>query len=91
MFPARSVRVIVTTSPGGGVDITTRTLGQKLTESWEQAVVVDKRTGASGVIGLELAARAPPDGHTLVVITAGHTGHVVTREKLPYDLGHRSH
>ncbi len=63
-----------------------RTLGQKLTESWGQAVVVDNRTGASGVIGLEIAAKSPPDGHTLVVITAGHTGHVVTRENLPYDL-----
>ena len=85
-FPAKPVRVIVTTSPGGGADITMRTLGQKLTESWGQTVVVDNRIGASGVIGLELAARAPPDGHTLVVITAGHTGHAVTRGKLPYDL-----
>ena len=85
-FPVRPVRVIVTTSPGGGVDITMRTVGQKLTESWGQAVVVDNRTGASGVIGLDLAAKAPPDGHTLVVITAGHTGHAAIREKLPYDL-----
>jgi tripartite-type tricarboxylate transporter receptor subunit TctC len=85
-FPARSVRVIVTTSPGGGVDITMRTVGQKLTELWGRAVVVDNRTGASGIIGLDLAAKAPPDGHTLVVVTAGHTGHAATHAKLPYDL-----
>lgn len=85
-FPARSVRIIVTTSPGGGVDITMRTLGQKLTESWGRAVVVDNRTGASGVIGLDLAAKAPPDGHTLIAVTAGHTGHAATRANLPYDL-----
>jgi tripartite-type tricarboxylate transporter receptor subunit TctC len=85
-FPVRPVRVIVTTSPGGGVDITMRTVGQKLTESWGRAVVVDNRTGASGIIGLDLAAKAPPDGHTLVVVTAGHTGHPATQGNLPYDL-----
>src|SRR4029453_8270077 len=74
-FPVRPLRVIVTTSPGGGVDITMRTVGQKLTESWGRAVVVDNRTGASGIIGLDLAAKAPPDGHPLVVITARPTGH----------------
>jgi tripartite-type tricarboxylate transporter receptor subunit TctC len=85
-FPVRPVRAIVTTSAGGGVDITMRTVGQKLTETWGQPVVVDNRTGASGVIGLDLAARSPPDGHTLVVITAGHTGHAAIRRELPYDL-----
>jgi len=85
-FPVRPVRAIVTTSAGGGVDITMRTVGQKLTESWGQPVVVDNRTGASGVIGLDLAARSPPDGHTLIVITAGHTGHAALRRELPYDL-----
>jgi hypothetical protein len=63
-----------------------RTVGQKLTETWGRAVVVDNRTGASGIIGLDLAAKAPPDGHTLVVITAGHTGHPATQGNLPYDL-----
>ncbi len=86
IFPARAVRVIVTTSPGGGADITMRTVGQKLTEMWGQPIVVDNRTGGSGVIGLEIAAKSPPDGHTLVLITAGHTGHAVIRSNLPYDL-----
>src|SRR5258706_1357148 len=85
-FPVRPVRAIVTTSAGGGVDITMRTVGQKLTETWGQPVVVDNRTGASGVIGLDLAAKSPPDGHTLVVITAGHTGHAAIRREVPYDL-----
>src|SRR5258705_9946957 len=78
-FPVRPVRAIVTTSAGGGVAITMRTVGQKLPETWGQPVVVDNRTGASGVIGLDLAAKSPPDGYTLVVITAGHTGHAAIR------------
>jgi tripartite-type tricarboxylate transporter receptor subunit TctC len=85
-FPSRPVRIIVTTAAGGGADITMRTIGQKLTEAWGRAVVVDNRIGASGVIGLEIAAKSPPDGHTLILITAGHTGHAAIRDKLPYDL-----
>lgn len=85
-FPNRPVRIIVTTSAGGGVDITARTMGQKLSDIWGHTVVVDNRTGASGIIGLELAARSPPDGHTLIMVTAGHAGHAAVQRKLPYDL-----
>src|SRR6185295_4632323 len=64
-WPAKPVRIIVPFSPGGATDIVTRILGQKLNETWGQTVVVDNRAGASGNIGAELAAKAPPDGYTL--------------------------
>jgi tripartite-type tricarboxylate transporter receptor subunit TctC len=73
-YPAKTVRIIVPFAPGGATDIVTRLLGQKLTETWGQQVVADNRAGASGNIGGELAAKAPPDGHTLFMTS----GSVVT-------------
>jgi len=69
-FPAKPVRVIVPFSPGGATDIVTRIVAQKLAEAWGQQVLVDNRAGASGNIGGELAAKAPPDGYT-VFMTSG--------------------
>jgi tripartite-type tricarboxylate transporter receptor subunit TctC len=71
-FPTRPVRIIVAFPPGGGTDIVARVVGQKLGEGWNQAVVVEKRAGASGTIGTEIAARAEPDGHTLFMATMGN-------------------
>ena len=73
-FPAKPVRVIVPFAPGGATDIVTRLLAQKLTEIWGQQVVADNRAGASGNIGGELAAKAPPDGYTLFMTS----GSIVT-------------
>jgi tripartite-type tricarboxylate transporter receptor subunit TctC len=64
-YPTKPVRIIVPFAPGGATDIVTRLLGQKLTAAWGQQVVADNRAGASGNIGAELAAKAPPDGYTL--------------------------
>jgi tripartite-type tricarboxylate transporter receptor subunit TctC len=64
-YPAKAVRIIVPFAPGGATDIVTRLLAQKLTTTWGQQVVADNRAGASGNIGAELAAKAPPDGYTL--------------------------
>jgi tripartite-type tricarboxylate transporter receptor subunit TctC len=69
-FPGKPIRFIVPTSPGGGVDIVARAIGQRLTESWGQPVIIDNRSGAAGTIGAELAARAAPDGHTLLICTS---------------------
>ena len=68
-YPSRPIRMIVPFSAGGTSDTMARILGQKLTESWGQQVVVDMRPGASGAIGSEIAARAPADGHNLLHAT----------------------
>ena len=66
-YPAKSVRVMVGFAPGGSTDVTARIMAQELSRLWNQQVVVDNRPGASGMIGAELAAKAPPDGYTLLV------------------------
>ena len=63
-FPVKSIRFIVPWPPGGGADYLSRVVAQKLTERYGQNVVVDNRGGAGGVIGAELAAKAPADGYT---------------------------
>ncbi|HXF66343.1 MAG TPA: tripartite tricarboxylate transporter substrate binding protein [Burkholderiales bacterium] len=69
-YPARPIRII-TGSPGSTSDLAARFIGQKLTEAWGQQAVVDNRPGAGGIIGVEIASKAAPDGYTLVV---GHVG-----------------
>src|SRR3954469_18707918 len=85
-YPTRPIRMIVPFSPGGTSDTLARILGQKLTETWVQQVVIDTRPGASGIIGSELAARAAPDGYTLL---HGNLSQFATNPflygKLPYD------
>ena len=66
-FPEKSVRLIVPSTPGGGNDIMARLAGQKLTEAWGRQVVIDNRPGAGGAIAFETAARAEPNGYTLVL------------------------
>jgi tripartite-type tricarboxylate transporter receptor subunit TctC len=66
-YPSRPVRLIVPYPPGGGNDTLARLFGQKLTESWGQQIVVDNRPGAGTIIGTQLAARAAPDGYTLLL------------------------
>ena len=66
-YPVRTVRFIVPFSPGGASDTAARLIGQKLSERWGQQVVVDNRPGAGGTIGTEVAARAAPDGYTLLM------------------------
>jgi tripartite-type tricarboxylate transporter receptor subunit TctC len=70
-YPQRPVRIIVNVSPGGGVDSAARIAGQHLHAVWGQPFVVDNRTGAGGSIGVELVAKAAPDGYTLLVCSSG--------------------
>ena len=70
-YPAKPVRLIVPFAPGGGVDFTSRILAQKLSELWSQQAIVDNRPGAGGIIGTEFAAKAAPDGYTLLMGSIG--------------------
>jgi len=86
-YPAKTIRFIVPYSPGGPTDILARLLGQKMTESWGQAVVVDNRAGANGAIGAELLAKSAADGYTLFLgNTSILTINPVVYKSLPYDV-----
>jgi tripartite-type tricarboxylate transporter receptor subunit TctC len=84
-YPARPIRVIVPFAPGGGLDISTRLIGQKLTEKWGQNIVVDSRPGAATIVGTEIASNAVPDGYTLLMITTTFAINPGLYAKLPYD------
>lgn len=84
-YPARPIRWIVLFPPGGGSDIVSRILGQKLSASLGQQVVIDNRTGGSGVIGTDMIAKATPDGYTIGMIISSHLVNPALFKKLPYD------
>jgi tripartite-type tricarboxylate transporter receptor subunit TctC len=84
-YPVKPVRLIVPFPPSGGNDVFARLLAQKLSEAWKQQVVVENRPGAGGNIGTELAARAAPDGYTLLL---GHTGTLAINPGLYPKLGY---
>ncbi len=83
-FPVKAIRLIVPFPPGGSNDILARFLAQKMTERLGQQTIVDNRPGADGIIGTELAARAPADGHTLLIVSTSYTMNPAIH-KLPYD------
>ena len=85
-YPSKPVRWISPHAAGGGADLTTRLVAQRLSDLIGHPVVVDNRIGASGNIGAELAARAPADGYTLVTITASHPANHAIAERVSYDL-----
>ena len=85
-YPAKPIRFVVPFAPGGSTDLLARFLAQHLTAPLGQTVVVDNRAGAGGVVGAEIAARAPADGYTIVLGSAGPlTINPNIREKVPYD------
>ena len=84
-YPAKPVRMIVGFAPGGGTDVTARAIVQELSEGLRQRVLVDNRPGAGGVVGTEIAAKAPPDGYTVLMVNSGHTVNPGLHPKLPYD------
>jgi tripartite-type tricarboxylate transporter receptor subunit TctC len=85
-YPAKPIRIVASTTPGSGPDIMSRLIGQKFTEAWGQQVVVENRAGASGIIGTEIAARAAPDGYTLLMMTSSHVIVSALFTKLKFDL-----
>lgn len=84
-YPSRVVRLIIPHAPGGPTDITARIMAQRLSESLGQQFIVDNRPGAAGIIGTELAAKASPDGYTLVSISIPHTVNPALYKNIPYD------
>ena len=85
-YPTKPVRMIVPFAPGGGADFVARVVGTKVTEQLGQQVIIDNRAGAAGSIGAEIAAKSPPDGHTLLLGSAGPlTINPSLYAKLPYD------
>ena len=84
-YPSRPVRLIVTAAPGGVVDVTARIISQQLTDQLGKQFVVENRTGAGGIIGTGYAARATPDGYTLLIATPGFTIVPGLHKNLPYD------
>ena len=85
-YPTRSVTMIVPFPPGGGTDVGARIVAQKLTAKWGQSVVVENRGGAAGIVGMDAAAKAKPDGYTIIM---GNVGTVSINQslykKMPYD------
>lgn len=84
-YPTKPIRMIVTFPAGSGADIVARAVGQKMSESLGQQVVIDNRAGAGGIIGSDTAAKASPDGYTIVMVSAAHTINASMYRKLPYD------
>src|SRR3954471_24542764 len=66
-YPNRPITIVAPFSPGGALDLIARSVGQKLNEEWGQAVIVDNKAGAAGIIGSQFVAKAAPDGYTLLL------------------------
>jgi tripartite-type tricarboxylate transporter receptor subunit TctC len=84
-YPVKAVRMIVPFAPGGPLDIHARIVGQKLSEAWGQGVLIENRSGATGTIGADLVAKAPPDGYTVLANASAHVIVPALVAKLPYD------
>jgi tripartite-type tricarboxylate transporter receptor subunit TctC len=84
-YPTKPIRILVGFSAGSTTDILARTVGQKMNEAWGQPVLVDNRPSAGGVVASSAVAAAAPDGHTLLVVSAGHAATAAMFTKLPYD------
>ena len=84
-YPSRAIRMVVPFAPGGANDVVARIVGIRLSETLGQPVVIDNRGGAGGTLGADIVAKAPPDGHTLLVASMGLAVNAVLYAILPYD------
>ncbi len=84
-YPTRPLRIIVPSTPGGGSDISARLIAQAFTQRWGQSAVVENRAGAGTIVGTDLAAKAPRDGHTLLMAPGAFATNPSTYKKLPFD------
>jgi tripartite-type tricarboxylate transporter receptor subunit TctC len=85
-YPTKPVRLISGFAPGGGSDIVARLVSEKLTETWGKPFIVDNRSGAGGTIAMTIAAKAPADGYTLLVISGSQITNAAFVTKVPFDL-----
>lgn len=84
-YPTKPIRIVVPSSPGGGLDLVARMVGPQLTSAWGQRVIVENRAGAGGTIGSDLVAKSAPDGHTLLIASATFAVNPSVYANLPYD------
>ena len=85
-YPSKPVRFVAPFVAGAGTDTTARLVAQKLSDAWGHQFIVDNRTGAAGAIGVDLTAKATPDGYTICLISASHSVNSAVNTRLPYDL-----
>jgi len=84
-YPTKPIRFVVPSSVGGGNDVLARILGPRLSESFGKQIVVDNRSGAGGILGSDIVAKAPPDGYTMLIVAGGYALNPSLYASLPYD------
>ena len=85
-YPARPIRLVLGFPPGGSTDLVARLVAQRMSDAWGQQVVVDNRPGANGMIGADLAAKASPDGYSVLLSSIGPMAINASLYKMPYDI-----
>lgn len=84
-YPIKPIRMVIPFPPGGGLDVLTRMISQRLTETFGQPIVHDNRPAIDGIVAEETVAKAPPDGYTLLTVSSSHAINPALGRKLPYD------
>jgi tripartite-type tricarboxylate transporter receptor subunit TctC len=84
-FPSKSITIVVPATPGGAIDLSARLIGQKLSDAWGKAVLVENKAGATGIIGTDFVAKSTPDGHALALVASSHAINPSMFKKLPFD------
>src|SRR3954468_16727683 len=84
-FPNRTIRIVVPATPGGAIDLIARMVGEKLTTSLGQSVVIENKPGAANNLGTDFVAKSAPDGYTLVIVASSHATNKHLYKSLPYD------
>ena len=85
-FPTQQVRLVVPFPPGGATDALARLIGEKLAARWKQTVIIENKPGANTMLGTDVVAKSPPDGHVLGIVTGSHIiNPLLATSKMPYD------
>jgi tripartite-type tricarboxylate transporter receptor subunit TctC len=84
-YPNRSIKIVVPATPGGAIDVIARMVGDKLSASMGQSVVIENKPGASNNLGTDFVAKSPPDGYTLVIVASSHATNKYLFKQMPFD------